>query len=231
MSRATDQGFTLLEILLAMTVLGMVMAMLTLSLSATLRAVDASEDQEAVYHQAQTAFRRLSVDLAAGIEDADIPFSGTRMELDGQRTDTLAFASLAHLVFNRDKQRPGMAFIRYRLEPDDKDRRRLKLLRSDTLALPGVEYEEGGEAEARSFLLADNLRSVRFVYYDREGQEFDSWGLEQEGEQGEEPRPLPAVVQCSLEFWLDPDKETALTFTTGVVVPAGLLAAKGNDAD
>ncbi len=231
MTGADERGFTLLEILLAVTVLGTVMAMLTLSLSATLRAVDATEIQEQVYHQAQTALRRISNDLAAATEDVAIPFTGTKLELDGQRADGLAFVSLAHLVLNREKQVPGRALIRYRLDPDQSDRRRLRLLRSDTLALPGVDYEEDGEDEARPFLLADNLRSIRFVYFDRDGQEFDNWGQEQDKKAGQPPRPLPAVVHCQLEFWLDPDKETALTFATAVVLPAGLFAAEAQNAN
>ena len=235
MTQVDARGFTLLEILLALTVLGVVMAMLTISLSATLRVVDATEQQEAVYHQAQTALRRIGGDLAAATGDILIPFSGKRLDLNGQRADTLAFVSLAHLVLNPDKQQPGMALIRYQLKPDENDQRRLKLLRSDTLVLPGIDYEEGESGQERAFLLADNLRSVQFVYFDREGQEFDKWGQEQEdssAEEGEDkPRPLPAVVRCTLEFWLDPDRETVQTFTTDTLLPVGLFAQEAQDAN
>jgi general secretion pathway protein J len=233
---SADRGFTLLEVLLAITVFGAVMAMLSLSLSATMRVMDATGQQEEVYLQAQTTLRRLTADLSAAVGDAAVPFSGKTLDLDGQRADTLAFASLAHLVLNPEKQQPGLALIRYQLKPDEEDPRRLKLLRSDTLVLPGVEYgKDKEEAEERWFLLAADLRSVRFVYFDREGQEFDKWDQEAgeaSGEGGEEDTPpLPAVVHCTLEFWLDPDKETVQTFTTGIVLPVGLYAAEAKDAN
>lgn len=235
MSKVDDRGFTLLEILLAMTVLGVVMAMLTISLSATLRVVDATEQQEAIYHQAQTALRRIGGDLTAATGDVLIPFNGKRADLNGQRADVLAFASLAHLVLNPEKQQPGLALIRYQLKPDENDQRRLRLLRSDTLALPGIDHEGGEEAQERAFLLADNLRAVQFVYFDREGQEFDNWGQEREetpAEEGESKlRPLPAVVRCTLEFWLDPDRDSVQTFTTDTLLPAGLYAQEAGDAD
>jgi general secretion pathway protein J len=234
-TKADARGFTLLEILLAMTVLGVVMAMLTISLSATLRVVDATEQQASVYHQAQTALRRIGGDLTAATGDALIPFDGKRSDLNGQRADALAFASQAHLVLNPEKQQPGMALIRYQLKPDENDQRRLKLLRSDTLVLPGSDYETGEGAQERAFLLADNLRSIQFVYFDREGQGFDNWGQEQEelsgGEGENKPRPLPAVVRCTLEFWLDPDRETVQTFTTDTLLPVGLFAQEANNAN
>lgn len=235
MIKADARGFTLLEILLAMTVLGVVMAMLTISLSATLRVVDATEQQEALYHQAQTALRRIGGDLTAATGDTLIPFDGKRLDLNGQRADALAFASLAHLVLNPEKQNPGMALIRYQLKSDENDQRRLKLLRSDTLVLPGMDFEAGEGVQERAFLLADNLRSIQFVYFDREGQEFDNWGQEQEDSSGGEgeskPRPLPAVVRCTLEFWLDPDRETVQTFTTDTLLPVGLFAQEAKDAN
>lgn len=235
MKQVRDQGFTLLEIVLALTVLGMVMAMLALSLGSTLRVVESTEQQEAVYHQAQTALRRIGGDLTAAAVEPALPFSGKRFDLDGQRADSLAFASWAHLVFNPDKQLPGLAYIEYQLKPDDHDHRRLKLLRADTLVRPGLDAVGQEEARERGLLLADNLRSVHFVYVHQGGQEFDNWGQEQEthpAEEGEQkPRPLPAVVRCTLEFWLDPDRDTVQTFTTNMVVPAGLYAREAEHAD
>ena len=226
-------GFTLLEVLLAITVLGVVVAMLSLSLSGTLRVVAGTEQQEAVHHQAQTALRRLTGDLASAVQSAEAPFSGGSgaggEEGETETGEVLRFASLAHLVLNPEAQRPGAAVIAYRVEADEEDGRLLKLLRADTVVLPGVDPEAAREDET-PFLLADNLRSVRLSYLDRDGQEFDGWDSEQEAEQ-EAPRPLPAAVRCTLEFWLDVDSERTQTFTTAVLVPVGLFSVETTDAD
>ncbi|MDX9834594.1 MAG: type II secretion system protein [Desulfobulbus sp.] len=231
---AADKGFTLLEVLLAMTVLGVVVAMLSLSLGGTLRVVEATEQQEAAHHQAHTALRRLTADVASAVQGGEIPFAG-RGGMGGDATsgeagEVLRFVSLAHLVFNPQVQRPGATVIAYRVQPDADDNRRLKLLRADTVALPGIDPEEAQKDEI-SFLLADNLRAVRLTYLDGQGREYDGWDSEQEAAGQNEPRPLPAAVRCALEFWIDADKGTAQTFTTAVLVPVGLFGAEAADAD
>lgn len=220
-----QQGFTLLEVLLAVTVLGVVTAMLSISISGTLRVVDATEQQEEIYYQGQIALRRITEDLAGALSSKDAIFTGKKEELDGERADTLVFASMAHLVFNPEKQKQGMARIRYHLQADAEDARKLKLLRSDTLLLPGIDYKKIN-AEDSPFLLADNLRSVQFSYVSRQGQESDRWeGREKAGEKAE-ALPLPASVFCTLEFWLDPEKNVSQAFSTGVLLPSGLITAE-----
>ncbi|MCL2790585.1 MAG: prepilin-type N-terminal cleavage/methylation domain-containing protein [Desulfobulbus sp.] len=172
------RGFTLLELLLAITVLGVVMAMLGLSLTSTIRVVEATGQEEEVYFQAQTAMRRITEDLAAAISTQQAPFIGRNNSVRSRRADSLDFASQARLILNPDKQKAGVARIRYQLVADQEDERLWKLLRSETLLLPKPESTGeavADDAEEPAFLLADSLRSVAFRYYDRVGQEFDSW--------------------------------------------------------
>ncbi len=216
-------GFTLLEVLLATTVLGVVMAMLSLSLSATLRVVEATEKQEEVYYLAQTAMRRITEDLAAAVATAEGTFVGQKDELRERRADSLTFTSQAHLVLNPEKQKPGMAIIRYQILKDPDDERKLKLLRSDTPVLPGVDSTKGlskDEVAEPAFLLADMLRSVKWSYFNRDGQEFDSWQRQPDSGEEEEVGKLPVAVHCTLEFWIDPDKEISQSFSTRVLVLA-----------
>ncbi len=221
-----NNGFTLLEVLLAITVLGVVMSMLSISLSGTLKVVDGTEQQEEIYHQAQTALRRITEDFAAAVQTKELAFIGKKNELDGQRADTVMFPSLAHLVFNPEEQKQGVAVIHYELQADPEDVRRLKLLRSDTLLLPGKDAS-GKEAEESFFLLADNLRSLRLRFFNQQGQEFDDWSGIVDATSGVEAAPaLPAAVSCTLEFWIDPEKEIVQTFSTGVLIPAGIVVAE-----
>ena len=93
----------------------------------------------------------------------------------------------------------------------------MKLLRSDTPVLPGVEPAKGlskDEGTEPAFLLADTLRAVKWSYFNREGQEFDSWRKEPNSGEEEEIGELPVAVHCTLEFWLDPDKEISQSFST-----------------
>jgi general secretion pathway protein J len=213
-----DAGFTLLEVVLAMTVLGVVMAMLSLSLSGSLRVVEETEQEEEISFQAQTALRRMTDDLASAFLAKGTFFVGEHQEINGQRADALTFVSQAHLVFNPDKQTPGPAVISYRLQPREAQTSHLQLLRSDVPALPGVENHEDTLA-ASAFLLAENLRSLQLTYFDRQGQEFDSWQQEVTAESQAGDVALPAAVHCILEFWVDPDRQRTQTFSTRVLLP------------
>ena len=138
MSRS-NAGFTLLEVLLAMTVLSVVVAMLSLSLSGAIRVYEGTEQDEAMYAMAQTAMQRITEDLAAALVSKDAPFVGESVLEDGHRADKLAFCSLAHLVFNPEKQKSGLAQIGYRMEQVEGGENSYRLLRSDQLLLPGAE--------------------------------------------------------------------------------------------
>lgn len=215
-----QHGFTLLEVLLAMTVLGVVMAMLSLSLSGSMRLVESTEQEEEILTMAQTAMRRITEDIASAFWTREEPFLGTRMLEAGHRADRLDFCSLAHLVFNPDKQQPGPARIGYRLENDEEDRRKYRLVRSDEPLLPGREVPER-TATAPAFVLAENLRSLQFTYFDRQGQEMDNWQAEFDEQDPRGQEKLPAAVHCILEFWVDADQETVRIFSTRVVLPVG----------
>lgn len=219
-----NSGFTLLEILLAIAVLGTVVAMLSLSLTATLTVVDVTEQQEEVFHQAQTALRRLSEDLAGATPHPDMGFTGALAEINGHSADALTFVSTAHLVFNPDRHKAGPAAIVYTVRAGEEGGARLQLLRGDTLLLPGSDIRTETR-EQGVYLLADNLRAVRFRYFDRQGQEFDSWNGAERLDEEQEPFPVPAAVSCTLEFWLDHAQETVQTFTTTVLIPAGVIKA------
>lgn len=225
----TPRGFTLLEVLLAMSVIGVVLAMLTLSLSGSLRMVEGVEQEGDIYTMAQIAMQRISDDIAAAFVDKQALFTGNAQLENGYRADTLQFGSMAHLVFNPHKQHPGPALIGYRLAQDEEDRRQYRLLRSDEPLLPEVEAAKKkaseGEHQPEGFVLAEHLRSLQFTYFDRQGQESDSWITEIDEDKADKQGELPAAVHCVLEFWVDPEQETTLIFSTRIVLPVGIHGA------
>ena len=225
-------GFTLLEIMLAMLVLGMVVAMVSLSLSGSIKAIDATSEQGEVYYRAQVAMERISDDLASAVLSEHVEFVGTKGESDNSRTDELSFASMAHLVFDSKNGQPGMAIIDYAVRPDRIDEQQLVLLRSDVLYRPMEEQAER-ENDGEPFLLCDRLRSVRFSFIDHNGEELETWDTRVgEGEEKEKAeRMLPIAVSCSLEFWINQDEETSITFETTVVLPVGLIQAESNQGE
>ncbi len=217
-------GFTLLEIMLAMLILGIVVSMVSFSLSGSIRAVEGTMEQGEIYYRAQVALDRITEDLASAVLPAGIEFVGG--ESDGGGGE-LSFASFAHIVFDPDTDHPGMAVIGYSVKADKDDPRQLFLLRSDVLYRPSEDAtpRETGEGAA-GFLLCDRLRSVKFSFLDQNGDEVETWNTRVEDGDDAGKRRLPAAVTCSLEFWLNPEDDTSITFETTVVLPVGMIQAE-----
>ncbi len=225
-------GFTLLEIMLAMLILGMVVSMVSFSLSGSINVMNATTDQGGIYYRAQVALERISEDLASAVLAEDAEFVGVQREDHGSRSALLSFPSMAHLVFDPESGRPGMGIISYAVQQDRYHEGQLLLLRADVLHRPGTDdAETTGKEEVEAFLLCDRLRSIKFTFIDRDGDEQESWDTtinEQEQNEDEE-RALPAAVSCRLEFWLDQDRGTSLVFKTTILLPTGLIRAESEE--
>jgi prepilin-type N-terminal cleavage/methylation domain-containing protein len=218
--RAT--GFTLLEIMLAMLILGMVVAMVSVSLSGSIRVMEGAMDQGDIYYRAQVALERISEDLTSAVLPEDTEFIA-QQESGGSQKAVLTFASMAHLTFESENGLPGLGIISYAVQPDKNNPRQLLLLRADTLHRP-VGAEKKNDEEVEAFLLADKLRSVKFTFRDWNGEEKESWDTTaKEDSTKDKEHFLPMAVTCQLEFWLNEEQETFIAFQTTVLLPVGLI--------
>ncbi|MBW2064245.1 MAG: prepilin-type N-terminal cleavage/methylation domain-containing protein [Deltaproteobacteria bacterium] len=226
-----QQGFTLLEIMIAMVICAVVFSIIYSAYSGTFRNRDVLETQEDIYMAARIALERIVEDLESayllagakgagsdGDQEGFASFVGEEGELDGRRADALMFLSRAHVLFSGEERPLGIARIRYHVKKQG-DGDGLYLYRSERLPVEGEEIE--GEDEG--FLLCEGLNSVRFSYYDSVGDEYQSWDSRGE-EQGNK---LPAKVSITLEF-LDPlDPEVPVRFFTSISLPLGLEESNG----
>ena len=219
-----NRGMTLLEILLAMVVLSMVMTMISLSLSGTFDVLESVRSRGDTDYQAQVALQRIREDISSAIYDPQVPFTGQNIEQGTHRADRLQFVSLGHVVFNREVEDDGPAIITYEAVPDEDDPEELTLYRRDALLRPGALPEPQGPEndETPRFMLAKHLRSISFRYSGAEG-ESDTWETEQNQEDLDTVR-LPAAVHCTLEFWLDRDEDTFVSFSSKILLPVGWSA-------
>jgi general secretion pathway protein J len=211
---AMDQnGFTLLEILIAIFILATVLSTVFASYTGTFRIVGETESQAEMYYMARVAFERILEDLESVVyhqgesesseeQDEEYKFTGADKEIEGASADTLSFTSRAHLVFGEQDQPWGTAKISYYVEEDEGEEG-LVLYRSDKPQLQEAPEEGGG-----GLPLSNRLASVDFKYYDSEGDEHDSW------EEG-----IPRIVSISLEFADPAAPEARLKFATSVALP------------
>ncbi|MCI5134861.1 MAG: type II secretion system protein, partial [Candidatus Electrothrix sp. AW2] len=162
-STCKESGFTLLEIMLAVFILGLVVSMITVSLSASINAIDGTLQQGQLAYQAQVAMERISEDLSSAILTSDREFIGEQEDNSGEQTVLLSFSSLAHLVFDPEKDSPGMGRIGYAVQADQNHEGDLLLLRSDVLQRPEKDSTTGSmtgsEAGSRRSAFASSASS------------------------------------------------------------------------
>jgi prepilin-type N-terminal cleavage/methylation domain-containing protein len=220
-------GFTLLEILIAILILATVLSTVFASYTGTFRIVGETESQAEIYQMARIAFERIIEDLecyyvpqkVGTTESTDaeksLEFAGEENEIQGRSADTLRFPSRAHLVFGDQGESWGIAEISYYVE-EGSEGEGLVLYRSDRLHLEPTSEEDGG-----GLPLCERLLSVDFTYYDAEGEEYKSWDPSSEEEEG-----APQLVSISLEFINPSDPEIPLKFATRATLPVSEAKAE-----
>lgn len=212
------QGFTLIEILLAIFIFSIVISALYGSYTGTFRVIDTVEKQATSYRQARIAMARITEDLESSyyselVTDTE-PFVGSEDEVQGMRADTLRFVSKAHLVFNDEEPAAGKTRIFYDVREGDTGSE-LALYRHDV-----PELFAGSAEESEGLLLCDNLVEVRFSYFDSSGNEQSSWDSADVGFMGKTARErIPRMVTITLRFRNEGEPEAPYTFKTSVILP------------
>jgi len=172
----SPKGFTLLEILLALSILATVLSTVFASYTGAFRLVSETESQAEIYQMARVALERILEDLesfylpqqseTSEAQEAEQPFEFA--------TSSLRFPSRAHLVFGEDDQSWGAAEISYYVEESNE---------GEGLILYRRERPQWGKGEASEeahvgLPLCEKLwteDAVRFSYYDAEGKEAEEW--------------------------------------------------------
>jgi len=207
----SPNGFTLLEILLALSILATVLSTVFASYTGTFRVVSETEAQAEIYQMARVALERILEDLESfylpkqseisEAEEAEQPFEFAN--------SSLRFPSRARLVFGEEDQSWGTAEIRYYVEEGDGGEG-LILYRRER---PQWGEEEASEEGESGLPLCERLASVKFSYLDAEGEETEDWDPSSEDE-------IPKLVSVAIEFLHPSDPETPLKFATSVALQA-----------
>jgi len=212
------QGFTLLEILLAIFIFSVVLSAMYGSYAATFRIIDIVEKQATAYRQARIALTRITEDLESSyyselVTDRE-PFVGSEGEVQGKRADTLRFVSKSHLVFNDEELAAGKAQIFYDVREDETGDG-LALYRHDNPELT-IESEE----ESEGLLLCDHLVEVSFSYFNADGNEQSNWDAADTDFIEKTARErIPQMVAITLKFRNESEPQAPYTFMTSVILP------------
>ena len=208
---AGKAGFTLLELLLAVFISGLVFSTIYAAYSSTLStARDIDEDARA-FKTARVALDRMTRDLSAVLPYAgEYVFVADRDFFRNARFGNLTVWSAAHLAFGEDEVSGSPASIRYfvRENPGGEG---FSLWRSD---VAGVRPQPG-RTDSGGVIICPNIAALAFKYFDENGREYETWDSTRYVNQGR----VPQVVQIELALENARRPETPLRFTTSVYLP------------
>lgn len=214
---SSNHGFTLLEILMAISIFAIVVSLAYGSYRSTFRIIDQTESQTEIYNQARITMDRISCDLSALYLGSSGFLQGKPQTLGNKEADSIQFTSTAHLVLNREEQPAGYATISYTVE-EDSETRELSLFRHDLAFRPAETNEQA--AVGHGTLLCDGLQEVRLLYYGNKGEQKDSWDSKEIAEADTNAQKLPDRIEISLLF-ADPSAGgKPIRFTTATTFPS-----------
>jgi general secretion pathway protein J len=208
-----EKGFTLIEILIAVLILGIVLSTVYASYTGTFRIIRETETDAELYGMARTVLERMTRDLEATAPwKGAITFLAKPYSLGGRGFTRLTFRSSAHLAFGEKEVPAGIAVIEYGVE-EGTEKEGYALLRSDSLRRdPGKE-----EAPTGGFLLCDRVETLTYRFYDANGKDLETW--DSNGDDAAQKKRAPVMVEIHLGLVNEMDRERPYLFMTRVRLP------------
>ena len=209
------RGFTLMEILLAFLILGIVVTTILASFNAVFSTTDTLKNSSRYYDMAKNCLNRMTLDLGAlyitqpplyrppKFDDPPDPYriEGSSSEIGGTSFATIRFTSNAHIPLNQSVKH-GIAEIVYYVQGKDDGQQVLR--RGDHL-YPYPPFEENSGDP----VLSEHVKSLAFKYYDSEGSEFEEWNSDSD----EYGYATPDAIGIQLELG---DEAVSYNFETTV---------------
>jgi general secretion pathway protein J len=185
----SEGGFTLVEVLLAATLVAVIAAMVFGSLYLSTAAIDGARRAAAREQLLRSTLRIMSEELSTAVSTPIGPIIGVNATQDGQPADTLAFNTLGQFRSGESKQDSEMVRIVYTRERD-------RLLRVIRRNIYGVTDESLGQFELATLVRGFNIR-----YFDVQA---NAWADEWDGRSRTSP---PSAILIELILTEDGEEE------------------------
>lgn len=220
----TITGFTLLEVMISVAIVGVIMMLIWTSTSQSLRSKDRIEERDLVYHSARVALRKISDDLAvaflikkASTSELSASTSATGSQVKAffvgenqSSQDTLKFTSLSHLRLFSGAKEADQCRIMYEVVPDEEEVGKYNLIRREDPWL-----DDSTDVKGKALTLVENIREFDLEYYDTRKED---WVREWNTERVDWKDRLPYAVRINLLF-TDPESEDIeIPMTTSVII-------------
>lgn len=208
---AGKAGFTLLELLLAVFISGLVFASIYGAYSSTLSTARDIDEDARSYKTARVALDRMTRDLSAVLPYAgEYVFVANRDFFRNDRFGNLTVWSAAHLAFGEDDVSGSPASIRYFVR-ENPGGQGFSLWRSDTAGV----RPQPGRTPSGGVIICPDITALAFTFFDENGREHETWDSTRYINQGRAPHRV--LIELVLANARRP--ESPLRFTTSVYLP------------
>lgn len=209
-------GFTLIEILMAVFIMGLVLSSVWAAYSGTMTLVKEMEYENDVYRMARMAMDRIIRDLT-NVQPVDGAFQlqSQKEFSDNREFHYLFFTSAAHLAFNEKEIDGGNARIGYFVEKNTDDDS-FSLYRSD------LQDNKASREKSKSisYIICRNVDVLILKFYDINGREYDYW--DSSSTTSEQKNKVPSAIKIELSLTNSRNKEKPYKFMTKIYLPAKL---------
>jgi len=207
-----DSGFTLLELVVTLTILGFVLVMVLGLLRLGSGSWERGEAKADHYQKQRIVFSLLSQQVKSSF-----PYKIKAQKAEGDyiaflgERDSLRFVS----TFSVTAKRPeGLVFVIYRVEEGKNSGKLLKMFEKRVL---NKDFMEETPEEEKFLTLLEDLSEFGFEYF-QEGEEEEEVGEWAESWDGKDKRELPSQIRMVAK-WGGEKKEREETLTTLIAIP------------
>jgi general secretion pathway protein J len=208
-----EHGFTLIEILIAVLILGIVMSTVYASYTGTFRIIRETEGDAEIYGMARNALDRMVRDLqSAAIWRGTFAFVTNSYTRGDREFVRLTFRSAAHIGFGDQEVPGGITVIDYSVE-EGTEREGYVLSRSDNL----YRDPEKEEPVPGGYVLCDRIDTLTYSFTDEAGKEYETW--DSSGQVAVQKNKAPTSVLIRLTLVNPANRERPYLFVTRVRIP------------
>jgi general secretion pathway protein J len=211
-----NKGYTLIEILIAILILGIVLSTIYASYTGTFRIIGEIQYDAEVYGMARSTLDRMARDLqSAALWRGAFTFKTKSYTLGTREFVRVIFRSTAHIAFS-DKEAPdGISVIEYSVEAGKEEGKEgYVLLRSDNL----YRDPEKESPPPDGFLLCNRVEALTYTFYDELGKEYASWDSGTK-DVGVQKNRAPVAVLIRLSVINETDRKRPHLFIIRVRLP------------
>ena len=206
-----NKGFTLVEVMVAASILALIMAIIYGAFAGSVKTMEISTEGGDCYRKARLILNHIAQEISCAYlppehENAGIQYAfvSDDREEDGLPRDTLSFTSTAIPVKGPSK---GLKEIGYGITLDPETDEPALVMREDVT--PDDHVDEGG----RSYLLDAGTWGLDFTFYDDRGRDWERWDSTASIFDGKLPQ------RCRITIYYKDEQGEPFSLTTTALIP------------